>query len=88
MKIWKIDLQLHNTFGLKDKNGKEIYEGDILEYSFGYGLDLEHFIVHQSINGWGLRRIEKPRNQKSFRFVNTMIVIGNVWENPELLKEE
>lgn len=88
MKIWKTDLKLCNTFGQKDKNGKEIYEGDILEYSFGYGLDLEHFIVNQSIQGWDLRRIEKPRSQKSFRYVNTMIVIGNIYENPELLKEK
>lgn len=78
--------------GLKDKNKKEIYEGDVccLENKFTYEVRFEDgkFVgVHASkTNGmkgqrWGdLHRFMDPDFS-----TYTFEVIGNIYENPELL---
>ena len=76
--------------GLKDKNGKEIYIGDILEYTFtdykGKEFWKERYIVKENISGWEIRYIKKPRGHKSLSLVKNYIVIGNIYDNPELLE--
>ncbi len=96
--------------GLKDKNGKEIYEGDIViiedtykerilddgsgpvepvshlapvtfEYA-EFGMELVHGadIFHSGF--WSFADVERETGQNEFE------VIGNIYENPELVKEK
>lgn len=77
--------------GLKDKNGKEIYEGDIVIGRSDDSAEVSKVTVEwdEKMSGW------KPFNYFSTNGVNhiedaffdlsTCEVIGNIYENPELL---
>lgn len=81
---WKI-LSIDEYIDLKDKNGKEIYEGDILRDESGNVYDPVSYNVY-----WKQYDIEytnwagtKAIGQKTQ--TDLCEVIGNIHENPELL---
>ena len=79
--------------GLTDVNNKEIYEGDILKRSIGYS-DADRKISFDVVGFKGAtfttKRI-KPDVRNEVYLDNfmwhTIEIIGNIYENPELLKD-
>ena len=88
-------LELSQYTGRKDKNGKDIYEGDILkEIDWWWGPCFVFFSVGETgpygdnIMGWCLGKcIEDPKKHAIYNIWNSsrVEIIGNTHENPELI---
>lgn len=70
--------------GLKDKNGKEICEGDILQIDDHI---LGDFVVVWHNFGWKIKR-SVGYESLSVHKSEDCTVIGNIHENPELLEDK
>jgi uncharacterized phage protein (TIGR01671 family) len=94
--VWSVLYDSHNEqerfvalqyTGLKDKNGTEIYEGDILQILGGwrsqgfYEYDEKVCIKDYIFNSYNLMMIINQIGNESVE------VIGNIYDNPDLLKE-
>ena len=78
--------ELMQSTGLKDKNGVEIFEGDVLTSNVQPCK-----MVNPIKDGYGVVRFEngmfKLGSISLVTFISKMEVIGNIYENPELLDQ-
>lgn len=88
------DVIFTQSTGLKDKNGKEIFEGDIITN----GIDIVDVRNHETLGfytlvngrevffGHGTSIKEFEKDVEGFTEISE--IIGNIYENPELLEME
>nr|DAF66680.1 MAG TPA: YopX protein [Caudoviricetes sp.] len=76
--------------GLKDKNDKKVYEGDIVRIDYGDGLLMG--IMEFYDFAWCIK--SKYKNYKNLYYpifcedIDLIEVLGNIYENPELLENK
>lgn len=81
-------LSIQQYTGLKDKNGKEIYEGDILIfrplYKESLGGQFGNAVFSTSFKDGSFRFGDEFAEQEAANYYE---IIGNIFENPELLEK-
>lgn len=86
------DLEAMQFTGLLDKNGQEIYEGDILEDQYGntavvlWNQPNAEFLLNDMDE-----YVRGNHDEPAYVLSNVWVeheVIGNIYENPELLRED
>lgn len=86
------DIEITQYTGLKDKTGKEIYCSDIVKGYFNPD-EVEDYIwlsLTDTEKETGVRIFVIPEDIVEFareQYPDELEVIGNIYENPELLKE-
>lgn len=80
------DVVLMQSTGLFDKNGKEIFEGDILGTKDGL---LNGVVEYRSDLGmWTNSLIRYNNFERLCSVATSREIIGNIYENPELLEDD
>lgn len=76
------DIVLMQSTGFRDKNGKEIFEGDIVDSTDGFLTGVIEFRV--SLGMFISDLVEYNNFERLCNVASSRRIIGNIWEHPEL----
>lgn len=79
---------LGQSTGLKDKNGKEVFVGDIIKCTRGC---LHEVYIEKEYGGTyfgGMPAVYLKGLREGYAWTEHEEIIGNIYENPELLEDE
>ena len=82
------DLVLMQSTGLKDKNGKEVFVGDIIKCTRGC---LHEVYIEKEYGGTyfgGMPAVYLKGMREGYAWTEHEEIIGNIYENPELLEDK
>lgn len=77
------DIKLMQSTGLTDKNGKEIFEGDILGTKDGLLNGVVKFNI--DLGMWTNSLLRYNNFERLCSIANSREIIGNIWEDGDLL---
>ena len=91
------ELLKHDNFvtqqytGLTDSNDNPIYEGDILKISYGTMGDVIGQVLYEADEGGYIFQWKRKGRNQDYNNLNCdlafeSVIVGNILENPELLK--
>jgi uncharacterized phage protein (TIGR01671 family) len=73
--------------GLHDKNGKEIYEGDVLQHPAGVNAKVGYVTEHAAFLAHYVQDENAVYDYLDEDVLKRVEVIGNIYENPKLLEQ-
>lgn len=81
---WTVDPDTVGQYtGLYDTDGREIYEGDVLGNKYTSHYKFANAVVEWGVDGW----LADCFSLREFLKLHTCIVVGNIYDNSELLPE-
>jgi uncharacterized phage protein (TIGR01671 family) len=83
---YRPNIELMQYTGLEDKNGKEVYEGDILKALIDSKMGSAYFDVGEVVFHPNAAQFVLRKGNGVTNIAFNVEVIGNIYENPELLK--
>lgn len=82
------DIVLEQDTGLKDKNGKKIYDGDIFKDEYNGGYEVVKYVNQRAAFCLCWMNQESESGGFYIRDTTEMEIVGTIHENPELLGGE
>ena len=82
------EIELMQSTGLKDKNGKEVFIGDIIKCTRGC---LHEVYIEKEYGGTyfgGMPAVYLKDLREGYAWTEHEEIIGNIYENPELLEDK